>query len=202
MTPRPDWDPGWNLAFHAAFPMFPLPLMIPGRSATRSHDPLTSSRVVFIGLFSSTILYVVAFWFIHPTGGVPEYAALIIALGIAMHIALDRVVSRAMAAPVDEATLVPVFRTAGFIGVGLAMAVELIAIVTTFFGAPFWVIVLGAAISFSGLLRVAPSQRVFRWCDDLLHAQGKATRMTEAWRRLLTDPPPPAPPPPPPAPAP
>ncbi len=194
MSQRPDWDPGWNVAFHAAFPMFPLPFMVPGWSRTRSHDPLTSSRVVFIGLFSSTILYIVAFWFIHPAGGVPEYAALIVALGIAMHIALNRVVLRTMVSPDVEAALVPVFRTAGFIGVGLAMAVELIAIVTTFLGAPLWVIVLGAAISVSALWRIAPSQWVFRSCDDRLQAQGKAIRMTEAWRHLLTDPPPPLPP--------
>jgi len=70
----------------------------------------------------------------------------------------------------------------------------LIAIVTTFLGAPLWVIVLGAAISVSGLWRIAPSRWVFRSCDDRLQAQGKAIRMTEAWRHLLTDPPPPVPP--------
>jgi hypothetical protein len=108
---------------------------------------------------------------------------LIAALGIAMHIALNRVVLRTMVSPDAESALVPVFRTAGFIGVGLAMAVELIAIVTTFFGAPLWVIALGAAISISGLWRIAPSQRVFRSCDARLQAQGKAIRMTDAWRR-------------------
>lgn len=66
MTPRPDWDPGWNVAFHAAYPMFPMPFIVPGWSRARARDPLTSARVIFIGLVSSTILYIVAFWFIHP----------------------------------------------------------------------------------------------------------------------------------------
>ena len=85
-------------------------------------------------------------------------------------------------------------RVAVFIGIGLAMSVELIAIVTTFFGAPFWVIILGGAISISELWRIAPTQWRFRRYDEALRAQGKSIRMTDAWRHLLTDPPPETPP--------
>jgi hypothetical protein len=93
----------------------------------------------------------------------------------------------------DESGLVKRYRIRMFIGVGHSVVAEFVAIIFTFTGAPFLVIVPGAAIALSGLWRIAPTQRLFRWRDEQLRTRGKTIRMTEAWRHLLTDPPPPIP---------
>jgi hypothetical protein len=78
----------------------------------------------------------------------------------------------------EEDNLVMAFRTSFFLGIGVSEVVALVAIVCTFISAPLGIIVLGAVITLSGFARIAPTQRLFRWCDGRLQAKGKPIRMT------------------------
>jgi hypothetical protein len=150
---------------------------------------------MFFQLCLSVVLFVVAFSFLdNPSNDLEPYVAIVVTLGAVMYLLLRMVVLPRMTRADDQVALLMTFRTAMFIGIAIAELPVMISICLTFFGAAFPLIVVGAAISEAGLLLIAPSQRVFRLCDERLQADGKAIRMTEAWRHLLTDPPPEMPP--------
>jgi len=193
VTPRPDWDPGWKKAI-LSFRLWPIQ---PKTPAGLPSDPLTSTRRIFIGLVLSSILYVVAFSFIAPADATETWASWVLAVyAIILHAVLVPFGLRMMTIADEEPQLILRYRSRFFIGVGESFAAELVAVLFTFFGAPFVTIVVGCLITLSGSWRIAPLQRVFRLCDERLQAQGKTIRMTDAWRHLLTDPPPDTPPPP------
>jgi hypothetical protein len=98
---------------------------------------------------------------------------IVVGLGLVMHVLLTRIPIRRMTTAQAEPLLVPDYRTASVIGIGISELVALVAIVLTFFGAPFLLIPIGVAISLTGLWRVAPTQRLFIVCDERLQAQGK-----------------------------
>jgi hypothetical protein len=110
---------------------------------------------------------------------------------LGLHVLLIPFGKRMMIRSNKEAGLVARYRLRMFIGVGHSVIGEFIAIIFTFLGARFMVIPVGAAVAMTGLWRIAPTQRLFHWCDERLQAQGTPMRMTEAWRHLLTDPSPP-----------
>lgn len=193
MTARPDWDPGWKKAILAFRPW-------PGHTNGPDGlplDPLTTDRRVFGTLVLAAVLLVVAFALIPPGEATVTWPFWVLgAYAVILHAVLIPVGQRMMTMASEEPRLILRYRTRFFIGVGECFTAEFFAIVCLLIGAPFITVVVGCAITVSGLWRIAPSQRVFRLCDERLRAQGKTIRMTEAWRHLLTDPMQPMPPPP------
>ncbi len=183
---RPDWDPGWGRAIIPGAVPFGL---IQGRRSDK--DPLTLARIHVTKLVSGLSYFWIAFSFLPSSPGkdVRWFAWSVVGLGVVVHLTLGPMVIRKMVLAGEEAALLVTFQTSMFIGIGCAASVALLAAVGVLMTDTLCIYPIGLAFALAGLWRIAPSQRLFAHCDELLLAQGKTIRMTEAWRRAVTEPP-------------
>jgi hypothetical protein len=163
--------------------------LIQGRH--RGKDPLTLARIHVTKLAFALSYLWIAFSFLPSSSGkdVRWFAWSVVGLGVVVHLALSPMVIRKMVIAGEEAALLVTFQTSMFIGIGFAVSVALLAGVGVLVTDTQWLYPMGLAFALAGLWRIAPSQRVFAHCDELLLAQGKTIRMSEAWRRAVTEPP-------------
>jgi hypothetical protein len=184
---RPDWDPGWKQAILGGMVPFGL-----RRARRRGTDPLTMDRVLLITQASSLVYLGIALLFLgdlQPGGNATLFWWVVVLAGVVMHAALGPTAIRGMVRADEESVLVVTYRAGMFIGIGLSAAVALLAFACVLMGNERTLYPIGLACALVGFWRIAPSQRVFAHCDALLLAQGKTIRMTEAWRRAVTEPP-------------
>ncbi len=154
-------------------------------------DALTLIRNIVLSLVLALFLfwYVLTFFDPRAEGSVDWALALLAVLGVVLHLTIRPVAIQRMVAANDEESLLSTYRTGMFLGVGASELVALAGWVGIALTGREWLYPIGLSFALVGFWRVAPSQRVFAHCDELLLAQGKTIRMTEAWRRAVTGPP-------------
>ena len=151
-TPADDADPGWEPAVARLPKVFPNP-------RETDPDPLTVMRIIFLGLEIALFLWLLVLSFVTPwsDGDVGAWPWIVVAAGL-LSLAGVAWVRRRQFNTESETDLAGQFRTAMFLGIGIAEIAWLVGLVATLLTKSLWIYLLGLGFAFLDMTLVAPGR--------------------------------------------
>lgn len=147
-----DIDPGWEPAVAS------LPKVFPDRRE-KEPDPLTVMRIIFLGLEIALFLWLLVLSFVIPWSGgdVGAWPWIVVAAGL-LSLAGVVWVRRRQFDTESETHLAGQFRTAMFLGIGIAELAWLVGLVATLLTKSLWIYLPGLGFALLDMTLVAPGR--------------------------------------------